>query len=79
MPGSKLSEQEKDAVLTEAARNALNDISGRELQGMPPLQAREIIRLGLAMYWNDPRVKAVFGPERAVRQTRRKSPGTKEV
>ncbi|MDR1109636.1 MAG: AAA family ATPase, partial [Deltaproteobacteria bacterium] len=55
------SNDEIDSVLSKAAQKALKDITERDYQGLLRHKAKEIIDLGLAVYWHGSQVKAAFG------------------
>ena len=52
-----------DRALSKAADQALSDIAGRGYRDIIGGDAVEIIDLGLAVYDNGRRVKAIFGPK----------------
>ncbi|MDR2141494.1 MAG: hypothetical protein LBR11_06855 [Deltaproteobacteria bacterium] len=58
-----LTDERIDQVLTQAAQEALNDITLKDYHGQFRLKAKGFIDLGLAIYDDGSTVKALFGPE----------------
>jgi hypothetical protein len=59
--GKSLSEEEIEGALTKAAKRALNQINEKKYGDLVKKGAKEIIKLGLAIYGNGSNVKALFG------------------
>ncbi|MDR2141497.1 MAG: AAA family ATPase [Deltaproteobacteria bacterium] len=60
-----LTDERIDQILTQAAQEALNDITLKDYHGQFRLKAKGFIDLGLAIYDDGSTVKALFGPETA--------------
>jgi hypothetical protein len=58
-----LTDERIDQILTQAAQEALNDITLIDYHGQFRFKAKGFIDLGLAIYDDGSTVKALFGPE----------------